>query len=391
MSKENRTYRIFLSYSHEDEKLVERIAVMLKASDVNQDPHYDKHIRAGAPFTDTIKDYIAHSHIFMPVLTEKSASSHWVHQEIGYASALRIPVLPIAIGSQPEAMVAHQQALKIDSVDKLDTRLPEELAKIDWDLLVASGRRESLTMIEVAEWPEKRSELLASNARRVLGMDQHGKVRQSGGLSFFSIPNIDLGHPNWKVRDGDTRRSDYYHFQIRDERRALEQHVAEAGCDLLIDPIGTIKTVKSIQSRINRLETLLEFLSRHIENEAVRVVSTPRARDANVTIVGDWFVAESRVRRADDGWRNTIFNWHAPTVVQSVRDFDQLFDGLLSAYTNNGTECCRKKAIADIKAEMASLEQQVGARKKSASAGASGRRSTRRDAKDTSGSVSARD
>ena len=51
----------------------------------------------GERFTERIKTLISHSHVFIPLLTEVSHTRPWVHQETGFAIALRVPVLPIAV------------------------------------------------------------------------------------------------------------------------------------------------------------------------------------------------------------------------------------------------------------------------------------------------------
>ena len=45
-------------------------------------------------------------------------------------------------------------------------------------------------------------------------------------------------------------------------------------------------------------------------DDKVKIVITARARDGNLTIVGDWFVAESLTPRTGLGYKQTIFSWH---------------------------------------------------------------------------------
>ena len=71
------------------------------------------------------------------------------------------------------------------------------------------------------------------------------------------------------------------------------------------------------------------------------------------------FFAESRVRRADDGWRNTVFNWHAPTVRQAVNVFDEMFDAKLSRCEGGREHSCRDRAISEIRGRIAFLNGSV--------------------------------
>jgi hypothetical protein len=60
----------------------------------------------------------------------------------------------------------------------------------------------------------------------------------------------------------------------------------------------------------------------------LRVVMTPRAREANLTLIGDWFSAESMTPKPGEGHRQTVFTWHAPSVLQTLRAFDEEFEEL---------------------------------------------------------------
>lgn len=345
-------FRVFLSYSHSDRGLADGVAEALRQ--VNLEPIYDRHIRPGTAFTDSIKGLIAHAHIFMPLITEHARERPWVHQETGYAMALNIPVLPLAIGQLPGEMISQLQAVQVKP-DLSD--LPERLREINWEHIVMPPPSRSLAMVEVADWPEKRVEFMALYASRVLELGHHERVRQRGGLSSFSIPDADIEDPIWKARDGRFPRSDYYHHWLRQERQMLERHAREAGCDLLIDP--TVETSGlADESRRVRLECVLAFLN-SVSDDQVRIVCSPRARDANITIVGDWFIAESRLRLPGQGWRQTVFSWHAPTVVKAMRQFSQTFDALLrnDALTQENS---RKAAIARIEAVLVQLQSSNG-------------------------------
>ncbi len=97
--REHPGYRVFLSYSHQDLKLVTVIEAVLKRNGLS--PMWDEHFLYGQGFHEQIKNFIAHAHVFLPILTPTASHRNWVHQEIGYAMALNVPVLPVTIGEIP--------------------------------------------------------------------------------------------------------------------------------------------------------------------------------------------------------------------------------------------------------------------------------------------------
>lgn len=143
-------------------------------------------------------------------------------------------------------------------------------------------------VIEIAEWPEVRTEFLTCYAKWV-------------------------DDPVWKVWGKDTAQSDYLYI------------LREAGCSLLIDPT-TIMTIRGTDVRKSRLTSLLEFISA-VPADKLRIVMSTKARQGNIVMVGDYFVAESAAPRPG-GYVQTIFNTHPPTVLQKIRRFDQEFEDL---------------------------------------------------------------
>ncbi|MCB1085871.1 MAG: toll/interleukin-1 receptor domain-containing protein [Verrucomicrobiae bacterium] len=107
-------HREFLSYSRQNQPVVELVARMVEADGV--DAMWYRDLKAGLPFNDQIRAFIEHAHVFTPVISRESAESVWVHAEIGYALALRIPVLPICLGGYPPGeMIQQVQAVALTS------------------------------------------------------------------------------------------------------------------------------------------------------------------------------------------------------------------------------------------------------------------------------------
>jgi len=93
-------------------------------------------------------------------------------------------------------------------------------------------------------------------------------------------------------------------------------------------------------------------------DDQVEVICSERAREANITMVGDWFLAESRLRHKVEGWRQTFFNWYSPEVLQSVRQFEQIADALMQDYAPE-PDSSRCKAIADIDRVLEKIELEL--------------------------------
>jgi hypothetical protein len=334
-------FRVFLSYSHEDRPVVAEIAAVLENEGLR--PVWDKDIRPGFAFTDAIKSFILHAHIFMPILTQRARKRPWVHQETGYAMALNVPILPLAIGPMPGEMLAQLQAIQVRE-DLAD--LPAQLGACNLERLVLHPLAKPLPiLIEVADGAEERTALTVEYANRVVNeLGQAGRVRQRAQISLFNVPDAPENDPVWKTHDGTVPRTDYFHRILREQRRIMEQMARVAGCSLIIDPALHFEEVDPKALRV-RLTVFQDFL-KSMPDDLVQVVWSPEARYEVVTIVGDWFFSESRVRSAGQGWRHSIFSWHAPTVLRKALAFDELLKAELA-----------KKGIAAQESRQAAIEE----------------------------------
>jgi hypothetical protein len=87
---------------------------------------------------------------------------------------------------------------------------------------------------------------------------------------------------------------------------------------------------KYVGSRKVRLGILIDFLDSMPDEKAI-VVIVNSSVDGSMIIVGDRFFASSHAPR-HGGYRQTVINWHAPTVLQELRVFDeQVASGLRSS------------------------------------------------------------
>jgi len=332
--KTSRQFRIFISYSQGGTGpvwkawLLWHLTVLDLCKTLRDDFKLcvlsDRNIGAGTPFTDAIKGLITHAHLFIPLITKDANLKPWVHQETGFAMARNIPILPVVLedAGMPNDMIAQLQAITVKA-DLSD--LAQRLRETPLENLIFPRPAPPAEMVMIADWPEERAQLLINCANRIKDLGYHGMVRQRGAFSSFCIPDAEITDSVWREREGKDRRSAFYHCLQRQERQSLEWHATRAGCRLIIDPAFRFKE-RGLEASLSRLKTLLVFLN-SLADHQVEVVFSEEAQHGNLTIVGDWFVAESLVPRSG-GYRQTVFNWHAPTVSRSVKRFDEQFEGI---------------------------------------------------------------
>jgi len=342
-------YRIFVSYSRDDKELAAALVGHLE--EMGFRAVWDRNLRPGDRFSEKIKHGIAHAHVFLPILTDHSATRPWVHQETGYAMGLEVPVLPVSVGIDPGEMTQGLEAMKVEA-DLSDLR-PEAIVRGVEALLVCE-RPESLATFRCAALPEERAELLGRYTREALGEEGgSGPLRQSGALTSFCLPAEPPPHEVWSRRDDPIQRGDLLHECLHEERLAFEDYAREHGCDLVIDPYLPLPPYSPLAVR-TRLETLLAFLEDNTV-ESVRVVVRSRAASGSLTIVGDWFSAESVAPRPGKGYYQSNFTWHAPTVLRKLRKFDRDFSLLLQR-TGTTEEDSRSAATAAVRQAIERVE-----------------------------------
>jgi hypothetical protein len=341
IAKDEYKYRVFISYSHEDTELVEQITSILEENGLQ--PMLDKSFASGQGFTDQIKNYITHAHVFMPVLTKESITRSWIHQEIGYGTALNIPVMPVCYGEMPGQMISGLQAVAWEMGDDWREKNRSKLSNEKFDALIRHPSRKPRPLYEVAEYQEDRTNLMVDYARRVLSLSSYGHVRQKGALSSFNIPEKPINHPDWRKRYGKAKFSEYRFRLQRDERVLLEEHARKCGCSLIIDPTLPYRKFGP-GARKARLNELLGFL-KSMPDQLVRVAINKRMpRNSHVLIVGNWFLAESITAALGKGYMQTIFTRYAPAIQAKLELFDRELNDLLKAQPG-GPSNSRRHAI----------------------------------------------
>jgi hypothetical protein len=314
--------RVFISYSTEDKDIVHRLEETLKEN--NLEPLWMEKFSGGSGFDEQIRIFIEHAHIFMPVISESSSARGWVHQEIGYAMAQHIAVFPVIIGNvTPGGMLQFMHGIKLSDDQSI---LKEQVSYRTLSALLESEVRPAL--YQRAAKVEDRACLIKSYADKVRRMDKYGVVRQKGGLSSFHIPNKHIEHQVWTDRYVPVTQSPYHKEMQLGERKALQQHADKDGCRLIINPLYAFEGRSALAAR-TRIKTIIEFLESATNDKVVIAIQAGKTRIESLTIVGDWFLAESVSFKDGDGFTNTFLTRNASEISKRIETFDEELDDLL--------------------------------------------------------------
>jgi hypothetical protein len=331
-------YRVFISYSHKDIEIVEKIVEILKGNDL--DVLWDKDFAMGMGFNTQIKNFISSAHVFVPVLTKDSSIKGWVHQEIGYATALNVPVLPIMLDEVPGEMLSQLLAVQwTDDVEVMKKRLSNET----FGNLVNHTKRNSTPFYECAEHHEERTMMLVKYASEITDLNKWGHFRQIAALGSFHIPPKPINNEAWDKRDLEFKASAFTKKWLLYERQIMEEHARIAGCSIIINP--TLKS-KYPESKKAKIQELVDFL-KSMPDEKVNVAIDKKLEERNLTIVGDWFAAES-VSVSLEGSNHSIFTRHAPTVRNKIDLFEQQFNNLNEDFDGDSTRLMAIETLEDI-------------------------------------------
>ncbi len=351
-SRVSERYRVFISYSHDDAPRVAKLEEILRENGLC--PMRDQNFAFGCGFHEQIKTFIAHAHVFLPVITAASSRRGWVHQEIGYAMAQNVPVLPVTVGTLPGEMLQTLHSVTIGESDEDLVGLKQVLTFDVFDNLVNRYRDSRHASYRTAEFTEDRAIMFAEYANSVLDLRQAGRVRQKGALSSFHVPCNIITDAVWSERYGKKPKSWFHRRVLREERLALTKHQQKSGCRLIIKP--SLKYPAFGRSaRLVRLRSLVAFLEDTTDELAQVALNEEMSAEENVTIVGDWFAAESVSARIGHGYRQTIFTCHAPSMRSRIELFDQEFHEQL-ALTGWQPETSRLSAIKYLQHLIAELE-----------------------------------
>ena len=119
---------VFVGHSddNEDRHLAESVAAILAENGL--EPMLECEVILGIGPLDQAKEAIRQVDIYMPLITEQSTRRPWLDQSIGYATALNVPVLPVAFGMLFNGLAQRMAILEADrkNLGSLKKRLTRE-------------------------------------------------------------------------------------------------------------------------------------------------------------------------------------------------------------------------------------------------------------------------
>lgn len=137
--------KIFISYSNEDKLIageIKRLLEDLWGIDVFL-AHED--IEPSTQWQEELIKELKACHIILPIITSDFYNSPWANQEVGFALARDIPIVPIHAGRIPCGFIARYQALKYDESEANNT------CKALADIIVKQSQLRSLFLDKVIE------------------------------------------------------------------------------------------------------------------------------------------------------------------------------------------------------------------------------------------------
>jgi hypothetical protein len=315
-------YRVFVCYAHEDDGIAGSVAAALETAGLVV--LLDKKLSSGIDYSRQIQDFIQSAHLFVPIITKRALQLPWVNQEIGFAHALNVPVLPIGIGVDPRGLIQNLQAISARDVSNLG----QQLEVVDFENIVLAAARARRILVEITANAIDRPLLMVQYAEKVLSESEAwggGFVRQRAYYTSFSLPDEGIAQPIWRQREhGKPRPADFLRAQ-RHERQIMEKLAQRHGCRLIIDPHRNLFPGHGGGWKA-RLTVLRDFIgNRSID---VEVIPIDLQEPHNEVLVGDRFLAGADSRLPGQGYLRTQFTWHAPTVLDRVRRFDEDFTDL---------------------------------------------------------------
>jgi hypothetical protein len=188
------SYKIFISHKADDILLALKLKDNLKSFNVSCFvAHQD--IIPSREWQIEIENALFSADGFIALLTKKFHESDWTDQEIGFASARKIPIIPINLGKNPYGFIGKFQGLKCD--------LDDEFGKIISVLLGKDSRMVDhfITLVENSK-SFAQSNLLSTYLSKIERLDNTQIERLLDAIKFNSQVSSSIGFLGEKASDG---------------------------------------------------------------------------------------------------------------------------------------------------------------------------------------------
>jgi len=313
--------QVFISYAREDTSLAHILAYFLE-KDGKFTCHFDRDLRAGHYFDQSLREMISDSDLVLVLLTKSSLQSAWVNQEIGFATALRKFVYPLAIQADVDPKGMIEMCHKCSMFDWSDSK--KTIKKLIEDLRSGGPGRATqdghVPLDKNLESTYARSHFLNDRLDKLLAdRDRKRVIRQQAAFSIFGV-SADKAFQ----RAGE--HSDEYMKLLLKERRLTDRLVCSPQNEyrLILWPVRH----SSSEYQALRFRNLLTWLKKvaSARNIDIRCGSFPEPN--NRLIVSDGFVLDGSQAHQSAGFGYSVARFQPKSIDQATHDFEDTWKSL---------------------------------------------------------------
>jgi len=310
--------RVFISYSHKHEHLM---AGFLTQALENQgfDVLYDRRIYGGSKIVEEIRQYILDSHAVVLILSNNSVESPWVNQELGFALAHNIPIIPIQAGSselKPFGMLSETKPLELKLIDLKD--FDPCIKKLKKNIYESVDKAKAKTRRpEVIESKNDRAERIIKEFDRLNNiLDNNNGNENRHKLKLYKRTSVSIFSVKGDLKKETHRYHDDYWNLLINQRETIERFVNKSDVEevrLHLCPRAHI-----FEEQTNRIENLIDFLEEcntnknKLELKNKLKLKLQKHNDINVVAVDNHFVFEGLRPGPDNEYLYTLY-WSYPS------------------------------------------------------------------------------
>jgi hypothetical protein len=305
--------KVFVSYVREDEAVAHLLSYILGRNGIKC--LLDRGLQPGRQFDTQIQDMIKDADMILLLLTNASAQSPWVNQEIGFAIAHGKKIWPLATGSyiEPHGMLASTQSYSMfdwsdpgRTVDRLVKTL-QSSASGDLAYFREYGLEHIIKgKIERTRFVVQRLRELLQDTSRDL------EIRAQAAFSIFAVSD----DPRYR-RQGE-HTEEYMHLLLA-ERAAMHALATSPRCrfKLFLWPARAYEP----EYLAVRFQALLKWMEEVKGVSSVEYVCAPYS-GPNRIIVKDDFCVEGFKLHHQSGYQMTIVKYEREATELAAREFD---------------------------------------------------------------------
>jgi hypothetical protein len=284
----------------------------------------------------------------------------WKNQEIGIAFAFKIPIIPIYDKESNENSNDENSKGLTKFLVPLNIERDENNKIVNLEAKIRNtieeDSRKEIDMVNCIFAPRhfQRTEQMVNHfdavsrfINRYYGKfkeeSDNAPIRQRGGYSSFNIPDVspDIEEDVWRDREGKSTKEKGHREKQLEEREVFDTFSEKNATTIIINPNSYFNLGKKVQKV--RLETLAKALKKN--KEIKLLLDDEIDLEYNLTIVGDFFLAETLRSSEKEGYKQTIFTTCAPYIRKRIEIFDERAYSLESNHVVNKNAAVTKEKL----------------------------------------------